>query len=146
MLVLFPLLGIASALSVPYPDSAQIPFTGHAHNPADLPHPNPTHSFWTHSPGANPLAAEGSTGALTDDADVCIIGSGITGVSAAYHLANAVEKGTFPDSGSKIRAVILEAREFCKYLFPSLMHFTDLSRQAPGRRVRSGLPFPFLCS
>ncbi|KAJ7802216.1 FAD dependent oxidoreductase [Mycena olivaceomarginata] len=113
MLVLFPLLGVASALSVPYPDSAQIPFTGHAHNPADLPHPNPTHSFWTHSPGANPLAAEGSTGALTDDADVCIIGSGITGVSAAYHLANAVEKGTFPDSGSKIRAVILEAREFC---------------------------------
>ncbi|KAF8217123.1 FAD dependent oxidoreductase-domain-containing protein [Mycena galopus ATCC 62051] len=114
--VLLSLLGLASALSVPYPsdwDFDQTPF-GYTHKPADLPHPDPTRSFWVYSPGANPLADEGSTGALTEEADVCIIGSGITGVSAAYHLANAVERGTFsvPDAG-KIRAVIFEAREFC---------------------------------
>ncbi|KAF7370157.1 FAD dependent oxidoreductase [Mycena sanguinolenta] len=116
--VLFCLWGLSSALSVPYSSSLdagslpQTPFT--QHKPANLPHTDPTHSFWTHSPGANPLAAEGSTGALTDDADVCIIGSGITGVSAAYHLANAVGEGAFPlGRDNKVRAVILEAREFC---------------------------------
>ncbi|KAJ6480957.1 FAD dependent oxidoreductase-domain-containing protein [Mycena sanguinolenta] len=112
---LFPLLGLTHALSAPSPYSAQTPFNTYPHIPADLPQRNPTHSFWIHSPGANPLAAEGSTGALTDVADVCIIGSGITGVSAAYHLANAVKAGRFPvpHEETKVRAVILEAREFC---------------------------------
>ncbi|KAF7310080.1 DAO domain-containing protein [Mycena indigotica] len=88
------------------------PFT---HAPASLPHDNPTHSFWTHTPGANLLASEGSTGTLTDEADVCIIGSGITGVSAAYHLANAVSNPAFPlpAGKSQLRAVLLEARDFC---------------------------------
>ncbi|KAK7024869.1 FAD dependent oxidoreductase [Favolaschia claudopus] len=110
-------LGLSSALSIPHSldlDSNQSPFQFDAPNPADLPHANPTHSFWTHSPGANPLAGEGSTGPLTGQADVCIIGSGITGVSAAYHLANAVESGVFPSTESgKVSAVILEARDFC---------------------------------
>ncbi|KAF8175715.1 FAD dependent oxidoreductase-domain-containing protein [Mycena galopus ATCC 62051] len=100
--ILLSLLGLASALSTPF---------GYTHKPADLPHPNPTRSFWVHSPGANPLAHEGSKGALTEDADVCIIGSGITGVSAAYYLAKAVEKVKV--DAQKIRAVIFEAREFC---------------------------------
>ncbi|KAJ6480968.1 hypothetical protein C8R45DRAFT_1004201, partial [Mycena sanguinolenta] len=116
---LFVLLGLTHALSAPSPYSAQIPFKTHPSMPADLPQRNPTRSFWIHSPGANPLAAEGSTGALTDTADVCIIGSGITGVSAVYHLANAVKAGRFPvpHEEAKVRAVILdlilEAREFC---------------------------------
>jgi hypothetical protein len=77
--------------------------------PANLPTSNPTRSFWLDTPGANPLATEGSHGDLTHDADVCIIGSGITGVSAAYHLARAIrDRGAAP-----LSAVILEAREFC---------------------------------
>jgi hypothetical protein len=123
VLRLFSLLGLASTLSVPLPSDSdsQTVFTAAGPKPADLPHPDPTHSFWTHSPGANPLAGEGSTGALTDEADVCIIGSGITGVSAAYHLANAVQQGSFPipDGETKLRAVILEARDFCKSFHPS---------------------------
>ncbi|KAJ6472430.1 FAD dependent oxidoreductase-domain-containing protein [Mycena sanguinolenta] len=115
--VLLSLLNLAFALSVPFssPFDPQTPFASQTqHKPADLPHSDPTHAFWTHSPGANPLAAEGSAGALTEDADVCIIGSGITGVSAAYHLANAVEDGAFPLArDNKVRAVILEARDFC---------------------------------
>ncbi|KAG7448005.1 FAD dependent oxidoreductase [Guyanagaster necrorhizus] len=70
---------------------------------ASLPAANPTRSFWIDTPDANPLGGEGSTGVLTQDADVCIIGSGITGVSAAYHLSN--------NSGLKV--IVLEARDFC---------------------------------
>ncbi|KAI0765583.1 FAD dependent oxidoreductase [Trametes elegans] len=79
--------------------------------PAPLPVPNSTKSFWIDSPGANPLAKEGSEGPLTVDADIAIIGSGITGVSAAYHLSRLVaEKG---DTGKPLKVVILEARDFC---------------------------------
>jgi len=79
--------------------------------PASLPVSNPTKSFWIDSSAdANPLAGEGSEGELTADADICIIGSGITGVSAAYHLAKAVEAD--PSLG-ELTAVIVEAREFC---------------------------------
>ncbi|KAG6916229.1 hypothetical protein DXG01_007812 [Tephrocybe rancida] len=74
-----------------------------------LPVPNSTHSFWINTPGANPLAKEGSEGSLTLDADVCIIGSGITGVSAAYRLAKTLEGR----EGAQVKAVILDARDFC---------------------------------
>ncbi|KAJ7088678.1 FAD dependent oxidoreductase [Mycena epipterygia] len=111
---LLSLVGIASALTVPFTLDDQTVFHAPA-VPADLPHANPTHSFWTHSPNANPLAGAGSTGELTDTADVCIIGSGMTGVSSAYHLAHAVESGTFPlpQGADQLRAVVLEARDFC---------------------------------
>ena len=77
------------------------------HGPAKLPVPTPTPSFWINSPHANPFAKEGSTGELTNDADVCIIGSGITGVSVAYHISNAIQKR------GACKVVILEARDFC---------------------------------
>lgn len=74
-----------------------------------LPVSNPTTSFWL-VPGANPLAAEGSTGPLTTDADVCIIGSGITGLSAAYHLAKTLGDTA---AATPLKVVIVEARDFC---------------------------------
>ncbi|KAF9481466.1 DAO-domain-containing protein [Pholiota conissans] len=100
-----------------------------------LPVDNPTKSFWLDTPGANPLADVGSTGKLTEDADVCVIGSGITGVSAAWHLSNILND----ESGSKDKTsvVILEARRFCSgatgrnggHLVPNLFS-SFLSRQA----------------
>ncbi|KAJ7148514.1 FAD dependent oxidoreductase [Mycena crocata] len=82
--------------------------------PASLPVPNPSRSFWIDLPGANPLAAEGSDGPFTTDTDICIIGSGITGVSAAYHLSKALERGDIPRSADNpLRVLILEARDFC---------------------------------
>ncbi|KAI0676177.1 FAD dependent oxidoreductase [Trametes maxima] len=78
---------------------------------APLPVPNPTKSFWIDSPGANPLAKEGSTGPLTADADIAIIGSGITGVSAAYHLSRILDK--VGNTAKPLKIVILEARDFC---------------------------------
>ncbi|KAJ7181110.1 FAD dependent oxidoreductase [Mycena filopes] len=82
--------------------------------PSSLPVPHPTPSLWINSIGANPLAAEGSKGVFIADADVCILGSGITGVSAAYHLSIAVERGDIArPTGNPLRVVILEARDFC---------------------------------
>ncbi|KAI6101708.1 FAD dependent oxidoreductase-domain-containing protein [Pisolithus croceorrhizus] len=82
------------------------------HQPANLPSANPTRSFWAHSsPDANPLAREGSHGSLTTDADICIIGSGISGISVAYHIAEAIGNKTILDA--PLRVVILEARDFC---------------------------------
>ncbi|KAG6916231.1 hypothetical protein DXG01_007814, partial [Tephrocybe rancida] len=57
-----------------------------------IPVPNPTPSFWINTPGANPFASEGS---------------GITGVSAAYHLAKSLKES------AQLKVVILEARDFC---------------------------------
>ena len=63
-----------------------------SHSPAGLLVENPTPSFWTSSaPDANPLAFEGSEGPLTWDADICIMGSGITGesdISISWRLAD----------------------------------------------------------
>ncbi|KAL4066328.1 FAD dependent oxidoreductase, partial [Scleroderma yunnanense] len=81
---------------------------------AGLPRANPTQSFWIHSsPNANPLRCEGNDGPLTADADICIIGSGITGVGVAYHLSELVATLATTILDSPLRAVILEAREFC---------------------------------
>ena len=77
--------------------------------PPTLPVANGTLSYWLRDPGVEPAPTHGSEGALTDDADVCIIGSGLTGVSAAYHLAQAVVRG----ESQGMKAVVLEAREFC---------------------------------
>lgn len=77
-----------------------------------LPVFNATRSFWMDgAPGVNPLARAGSTGALTADADICIIGSGITGVSVAYHLSKLF--GNNATSQDTLSVVILEARDFC---------------------------------
>jgi hypothetical protein len=73
---------------------------------------NATHSFWMNgAPGVNPLARAGSTGPLTADGDVCIIGSGMTGVSVAYHLSKLFgDNATLHDA---LSIIILEARDFC---------------------------------
>jgi glycine/D-amino acid oxidase-like deaminating enzyme len=63
------------------------------------------------APGVNPLARVGSTGPLTADADICIIGSGITGVSVAYHLSKLL--GDDATLQRALNIVILEARDFC---------------------------------
>ncbi|CAL1713984.1 unnamed protein product [Somion occarium] len=81
---------------------------------ATLPVANSTKSFWFTDPDVTPLPTEGSEGPLTDDADICIIGSGITGASAAYHLARSLSDGKIANAlGRPVKAVILEAREFC---------------------------------
>ncbi|KAI0262357.1 FAD dependent oxidoreductase [Gloeopeniophorella convolvens] len=79
---------------------------------ASLPVPNATRSFWLDgTPDANPLARVGSQGPLSTDSDICIIGSGITGVSVAYHLSKLFQSTSAQESPPSV--VILEARDFC---------------------------------
>ena len=72
--------------------------------------------FRSTDPNILPSPKHGSEGLLTDDADICIIGSGITGTSTAYHLAKAFSKGGIvEDLDRPVKAIILEAREFCEW-------------------------------
>jgi hypothetical protein len=108
--------------------------------PSSLPVDNPTKPFWQY-PGltrdypvdtendpdgnkaANPLSHEGSGGSetLTNDADLVIIGSGITGVTVAYELSKKIrEDESWKSKGTKFRVVIVEARDFCKFLRETL--------------------------
>lgn len=81
---------------------------------ASLPVPSPTRSFWSTDPTTSPSPSEGSEGLLTEDADICIIGSGITGCSAAYHLAKTFKHHNIAHTdGRPITVAILEARDFC---------------------------------
>ena len=84
------------------------------HKRAPLPVSHPTVPLWSAHPEDNLLAKEGSDGPLTHDADVCIIGTGTTGVSAAYHVARSVADKPISDDPLKI--VLLEARDFCAFL------------------------------
>ncbi|KAF8609861.1 FAD dependent oxidoreductase [Ceratobasidium sp. AG-I] len=80
--------------------------------PAPLPTPNPTKSFWLDSDNsANPLARVGSTGPLPQSTDIVIIGSGITGCSAVYHLSQLLRNTG--GQTNPVAAIILEARDFC---------------------------------
>ncbi|KAN0065202.1 hypothetical protein ACQY0O_001699 [Thecaphora frezii] len=76
-----------------------------AARPAPLPFLGALPSYWL-ATSADPLGlVDGREQPLPDKADVVIIGSGITGISTAYHLARAFPKNT--------TITVLEARQFC---------------------------------
>ncbi|CAE6420354.1 unnamed protein product [Rhizoctonia solani] len=102
-----------SALPVPLNFDNQVveAFNQSSPRASPLPAPNPTKSFWLDSEAsANPLGQVGSTGPLSEAADIVIIGSGITGCSTAYHLSQLFRKSGERKNQS---VVILEARDFC---------------------------------
>lgn len=72
---------------------------------ASLPPPNSTSSFW-HSEPSEFLLGHRTTKNLPADADVVIIGSGITGASAARFLAQ-------DERAKGFSVVMLDAREAC---------------------------------
>ncbi|KAG9097630.1 hypothetical protein FS749_005870 [Ceratobasidium sp. UAMH 11750] len=121
--------------AVPLDSSATVftTFENTPAQPAPLPSSNPTKSFWLNSDAsANPLARVGSTGPLPDAADIVIIGSGMTGCSTAYHLADLLRR-----SGSQakpVSAIILEARDFCR----NGGHLTASIHDFKGRVERHG--------
>ncbi|KAJ1309520.1 hypothetical protein OPQ81_006294 [Rhizoctonia solani] len=102
-----------STLPVPlnYDNDVCLAFNQSSLSRAPLPTLHPTKSFWLDSEAsANPLGQVGSTGPLSEAADIVVIGSGITGCSAAYHLSQLFQKS----GGQKNQSVvILEARDFC---------------------------------
>lgn len=83
-----------------------------------LPSLNSTTSFWLDlPPEERPLANVGSTGSLTQDADICVIGSGITGVGVVWHLVKNLQDSL--EDSPKTKIVLLEARQFCKVILQS---------------------------
>lgn len=72
---------------------------------ATLPTPNPTKSFW-HTEPSKLLLGHRTTAALPPTADIVIVGSGISGASAAHYFREDEE-------GKGLNIVMLEAREAC---------------------------------
>ena len=70
--------------------------------PVTLPRANPSESYWQDPP--DEMADLRSTESLPEEADIVIIGSGITGAAAAWNLLQ---------SGSKPSILMLEARQAC---------------------------------
>lgn len=65
---------------------------------------NPTASFWLTQP--HHLASYRSSEQTPDECDIAIIGTGLAGVSAAYHILTD-HKGPEP------KVVLLDARQAC---------------------------------
>ena len=72
---------------------------------SSLPTPNPTKSFWHREP-SGVLLGHRTTESLPVNADIVIIGSGISGACAAHYLHQDVQ-------GRNLHVVMLEAREAC---------------------------------
>ena len=73
---------------------------------AELPTPNSTKSYWHQQPSKR-LLNHRTTERLPDEADVVIVGSGITGAFAAKQLVAGL------DGQPRKTVVMLEAREAC---------------------------------
>ena len=86
-------------------------------NIASLPVDIPTTSFWQTETldESFTLNDDKSSRGWDNDADICIIGSGITGVSAAYHLSRLFAQSESLPADKPIKAVVLDAREFCEF-------------------------------
>lgn len=76
--------------------------------PADLPSQNSSASFWHTEPSAK-LLGHRTTEDLPREADVVVVGSGISGASVAYHLLEELEGS----NGEEKNVLVLEAREVC---------------------------------
>ncbi|KAH7420077.1 FAD dependent oxidoreductase-like protein [Cadophora sp. MPI-SDFR-AT-0126] len=72
---------------------------------ASLPTPNSTNSFW-HSQPSKILLGHRTTETLPTEADLVIVGSGLSGTSAAHFVRE-------DEVGKNIKVVMLEAREAC---------------------------------
>lgn len=109
---------------------------------APLPVPNPTQSYWLFDePNSNHHAERGALDQLpTELQDVVIIGTGISGISALYHL---IEQLSEADLTNGFSITVLEARAFCSGAtgIESLQPWIVLSNMIIGRNGGRITPF-----
>lgn len=74
-----------------------------------FPHPRPTLSFWLQGTRNDSLIGHRTTETIPINADVVVIGAGMSGAATAYHLF----KGHDQIQGALPKVVVLEAREAC---------------------------------
>jgi len=74
-----------------------------------FPHPKPNLSFWLQGARNDPLIGHRTTQTIPSDADVVIIGAGMSGAATAYHLFKEHD----PVEGAIQKVIIIEAREAC---------------------------------
>ncbi|GAA5964276.1 hypothetical protein JCM3765_002794 [Sporobolomyces pararoseus] len=96
--------GFSAALLSHFPPSGSF-------SPSDAPNDGPLDSFWTKN-FTSPLSDQGKDLQLPEQADVVVIGSGLTGVFAVDQLVEQLSK-TGLTSSEKLKIVVLEARGFC---------------------------------
>ncbi|KAJ5706695.1 hypothetical protein N7488_006496 [Penicillium malachiteum] len=77
-----------------------------------FPAKNPLSSYWLSEPHL--LASFKSSESVPDRCDIAIIGTGLAGVAAAYHILSASDFGT-----TKPSVVLIEAREACGHVKPA---------------------------
>ncbi|KAI5480114.1 hypothetical protein MNV49_001774 [Pseudohyphozyma bogoriensis] len=75
-----------------------------------FPHPKPMLSYWLANMRASPLLGYRSSEQLPKEAELVIVGSGMSGVATAYHILTAENS---PYAGRPGSIVMLEAREIC---------------------------------
>lgn len=85
---------------------------------ASLPTPNSTKSYWHRDP-SKVLFGHRTTASLPSNTDIVIIGSGVSGASAAHYIREN-------DQGKKQDIVMLEAREACWGATGRVSHVTLL--------------------
>ncbi|KAF9054154.1 FAD dependent oxidoreductase [Panaeolus papilionaceus] len=105
-----------------------------------VPESRETSSFWMYPPSPNARYGEGAP--LPTEADIVIIGSGITGASVAKTLLEHHYK-QYGSSGVKPRTVMLEARELCSgatgrnggHISPNIYNEYDQLKRAHGMEL-----------
>ncbi|KAI9217539.1 FAD dependent oxidoreductase-domain-containing protein [Blastocladiella britannica] len=93
------LLGLGRSILAPFQKSTRMVTVIPPAPEAIVPSPNPTQSYWLRE--LSPFADTRTTPILPEAADVVIIGAGITGVSALYHLTQ---------SAPHLRVALVDAR------------------------------------
>ncbi|KAF4548786.1 Hypothetical protein D9617_25g061160 [Elsinoe fawcettii] len=82
-------------------------------DPAGLPHPHPSHSFWHTEPSAL-LQGHRTTRELPEKVDIVVIGAGISGASIVHNLLEPYRQHDQSEANTKAPSVLLlDAREVC---------------------------------
>lgn len=80
--------------------------------PSGLPSTNPSSSFW-HTEPSSLLLGHRTTEDLPTEADIVVVGTGISGASVVHHSLEKLKTRAEEGERKKLNVLVLEAREVC---------------------------------